>query len=436
MTYDEALEKIHSFNVFGSRLGLERMKKLLELLGDPHKDMKVIHVAGTNGKGSVCRYVYSVLTECGYKVGAYFSPYLERFTERIEFAGREIPAEDLVRCTETALGAVDRMLAEGYESPTEFELVTAIGMIYFAEQDADFIILEVGLGGIGDSTNVCDKPAVTAITSISFDHMAQLGNTLGEIAANKAGIIKAGVPVVACVDDPEAENVIMKRAIQLDAPYVDVKKSKISNIQRSISGYGFDISTETSEYKSIKLSMSGEHQINNAACALNIFDVLRSQGVSIPLGSVAKGLGKAVQPGRFEVMSKDPLIIIDGAHNQAGVEAMVRTVRDNLGDIRILFCTGILADKDFSQMASMIAELDADIIVTSVPNPRTLGAEDLGKVFMELEKYKSGKKSVKVYSDYREAVRAAHDSASDYDAVVWAGSLYLIGAVRAELRGL
>lgn len=435
MTYDEALEKIHSFNVFGSRLGLERMKKLLEILGDPHKDMKVIHVAGTNGKGSVCRYVYSILTECGYRVGAYFSPYLERFTERIEFAGREIPADDLVRCTEIALDAVSKMMAEGYESPTEFELVTAIGMIYFAQQDADFIILEVGLGGIGDSTNVCDKPMVTAVTSISYDHMAQLGNTLEEIAANKAGILKSGVPVVACVDDPGAERVIMERAIQLDAPYIDVKKSEISNVHRSVSGYGFDISTGSSAYKGIKLSMTGEHQINNAACALNIIDVLRSQGISIPPGSVAEGLAKAVQPGRFEVMSKDPLIIIDGAHNQAGVEAMVKTVKDNLGDARILFCTGILADKDFSLMASVIAELKADIIVTTVPNPRTLGAEDLGEVFRELEIYKSGKRSVKVYSDYKEAVRAALDAAADYDAVVWAGSLYLIGAVRAELRG-
>ena len=435
MTYEEALEKIHSFNVFGSRLGLERMNKLMELLGSPHEKMQVIHVAGTNGKGSVCRYLYTVLTECGYKVGAYFSPYLERFTERIEFAGREIPEEDLARCTEIALDAVSKMMAEGYESPTEFELVTAIGLIYFAEQDADFIILEVGLGGIGDSTNICKKPLATAVTSISFDHMAQLGNTLEEIAANKAGIIKAGVPVIANVDHDGARAVIQARAEELGAPFIDASCSAVSNITKDIAGYGFDAVIGETSYSGIRLAMTGEHQIRNAVCVLNIIEVLKSKGVSIPPGSVAEGLAKAVQPGRFEIMSKEPLIIIDGAHNQAGVEALVETVKEHLNGARILFCTGILADKEFGDMAAMIAELDADIVVTSVPNPRTLEAEKLAEVFMGIDIFKSGKKSVEVHSEYKEAVRAAMDAAGDYDAVIWAGSLYLIGAVRAELRG-
>ena len=189
MNYEEAIEKIHSFNVFGSRLGLERMKKLLELLGNPHENMKIIHVAGTNGKGSVCRYVYSVLEENGYRTGAYFSPYIENFTERIEFDRKEISRADLVRYTEEAIQGVEQMLTLGYESPTEFELVTAVGLLYFAAKKADYVVLEVGLGGKGDSTNICDKPVVTAITSISYDHMAQLGNTLELIAADKAGII-------------------------------------------------------------------------------------------------------------------------------------------------------------------------------------------------------------------------------------------------------
>ncbi len=484
MTYDEALERIHSFNVFGSRLGLERMEKLLSLLGNPHEKLRIIHVAGTNGKGSVCRYVYSVLTEAGYKAGAYFSPYVERFTERIEFAGEEISGEELAFYTERVLESVGRMLTEGFESPTEFELVTAIGLSYFAEKEADFVILEVGLGGSGDSTNISKKPIVTAITSISYDHMAQLGNTLELIAADKAGIIKEGVPVVVFVKDKGAFDVIKRKADELGAPLIDASEAKLGAVTEKLNDYSFsaafNIAGTERSYPDVRLSMNGLHQVENAVCALHMIEVIRDAGAVIPREALYAGMRKAVQPGRFEVMQygiaqneqagadaeneiKRPYLILDGAHNADGVKTLVRTLSSHFPNGRLLLCVGILRDKEYEKMAAELCRLEADIIATSVPNPRSLPAEELAEAFMELSACRKGRGLVLTCGDYREAFAAARAAMRggpaalyainggerfaegpagaggnagepEYDAVVWAGSLYLIGAVKQLLR--
>lgn len=460
MDYDQTLEKIHEFNVFGSKLGLERMKKLLSLLGDPHKEMKIIHVAGTNGKGSVCRYLYTVLNECGYKTGAYFSPYLEEFTERIECGGKQIGKDELPVYTEKALAAVDKMISEGYESPTEFELVTAIGLMYFKAQNADFVILEVGLGGRGDSTNICDRPVATAIVSISYDHMNVLGSTLEEIAYDKAGIIKRGVPVCVNVKDPGAFEVIKKQADELAAPVIDLTKAAVDVKSCGINGSTFTAGLDgLALFKDISISMRGRHQIDNALCALAVIAVMRLQGCSIPDACVRSGMKKAFQPGRFEMISKEPYLIIDGAHNRAGVTALVDTIldefrNDNDGEsagapaegskkgspkgsskkgARILLCTGILADKETKIMAEQFARLRADVITTTVPNPRTMPAGELAEVFSSLELYSGGGSTVTAVDDWREALAEAERRKPDYDVVIWAGSLYLIGPVRGAL---
>lgn len=438
MTYKETLEKIHSFNVFGSRLGLERMNKLLSLLGNPHEKLRVIHVAGTNGKGSVCRYVYSVLSEAGYRAGAYFSPYIERFTERIELAEQEISEDDLAAYTERALAAVDIMLEEGFESPTEFELVTAIGFLYFAEKKADFVILEVGLGGSGDSTNVCEKPLATAVTSISYDHMAQLGNTLEQIAADKAGIIKEGAPAVVCVKDTGAFEVIRSRAEVLHAPFINVLEAEVSDMEEKLGGSRFsvifNINGNCYKYKNIEISMSGQHQTDNALCALHIIEIIRESGYDISNKAVYDGMKKAFQPARFEIVPKDPYWILDGAHNEAGIRAFADTLLLHFPKGKFLLCIGILKDKEFDKMARELCRLDADIVVTSVPNPRSMAAGELAEVFGGLEPYKSGGRSVFAREDYRQAVRLAEEMSGAYDAVVWAGSLYLIGPVRNMVR--
>lgn len=433
------MERIHSFRVFGSRLGLGRMRRMLHLLGDPQDGMNIIHVAGTNGKGSVCRYVYSVLEENGYRTGAYFSPYLERFTERIEFDGEEISREDLVRYAEQALGAAEEMVRRGWESPTEFELVTAIGFLYFAAKNADFVILEVGLGGRGDSTNICSQPAVTAIVSISYDHMAQLGNTLPEIAAEKAGIIKEGVPVVVCVEDPDAFEVIRKRAEELSAPLIDASRVRISAVRESLGGCIFDAMPDEElraqlsgmmQWQNIEISMCGHHQISNAVCALLMIEVLRKRGIRIEEERLHRGMKKAVQKGRFEIMRKHPYLILDGAHNPAGARALKETVRRFFGGGRILLCTGILADKAYREIVGEWSQLDADVLVTEVPNPRKMDAAALAGVFAETEPYRSGRRSVAVIADYEEAFAYAERKKQDYDLILWAGSLYLIGGVR------
>ena len=433
------MERIHSFRVFGSRLGLGRMRRMLHLLGDPQDGMNIIHVAGTNGKGSVCRYVYSVLEENGYRTGAYFSPYLERFTERIEFDGEEISREDLVRYAEQALGAAEEMVRRGWESPTEFELVTAIGFLYFAAKNADFVILEVGLGGRGDSTNICSQPAVTAIVSISYDHMAQLGNTLPEIAAEKAGIIKEGVPVVVCVEDPDAFEVIRKRAEELSAPLIDASRVRISAVRESLGGCIFDAMPDEElraqlsgmmQWQNIEISMCGHHQISNAVCALLMIEVLRKRGIRIEEERLHRGMKKAVQKGRFEIMRKNPYLILDGAHNPAGARALKETVRRFFGGGRILLCTGILADKAYREIVGEWSQLDADVLVTEVPNPRKMDAAALAGVFAETEPYRSGRRSVAAIADYEEAFAYAERKKQDYDLILWAGSLYLIGGVR------
>ncbi|HVI40930.1 MAG TPA: Mur ligase family protein, partial [Anaerovoracaceae bacterium] len=240
MTYQEILDRIHGFQKYGSKLGLGRMTRLMELLGNPQESMKVIHVAGTNGKGSVCRYLYSVLQENGYKTGLYTSPFLERFTERMEYNGSEISQEDLIRYTELVLKKVEIMLNEGMESPTEFELITAIAFLYFSEQDIDFLVLEVGLGGTGDSTNLVSRPIASVITSISFDHMEYLGDTLEKIAIEKAGIIKPGVPVIFNVRDKNASEAIRKIADAKGSKKYEVHTVAFQVREKTVDGYTFD----------------------------------------------------------------------------------------------------------------------------------------------------------------------------------------------------
>lgn len=434
MNYEEALDRIHSFERFGSRLGLDRMEGLMRELGNPHRDLKVVHVAGTNGKGSVCRYVYTVLLEQGYHVGAYFSPFLERFNERIEMDGSPIPDQELPVYTERVLQAVHRMLEKGLESPTEFEVVTAIGLLWFAEKNADFVVLEVGMGGRGDSTNIFPSPVVTAITSISWDHMAVLGDTLPKIAYEKAGIIKPGVPAVVFVKDAEALEVIRECAAGRNAPLYDVSRMPCIIREESLRGSVFDTMVEGRKYRGMTVSMAGRHQVENALCALEILERMRQAGYEISGQAVRDGMRKAKQPGRLEILKTDPLLIIDGAHNPDGVSALTETLLRYFPDGNILLCTGILRDKKYEEMVEELCRLKADLIITEVPNPRTSMADELADAFRKHELYQQHHRKIRVIRSWADAVEQSLKLRSDYQAVVWAGSLYLIGAVRSLVR--
>ncbi len=424
----DAVTRIAAFDKFGMVLGLERIGSLLELLGDPHKDLKVIHVAGTNGKGSVCRYIYEMLEYNGYKVGIYTSPFIERFEERIEFDHELISPEDLERYTDMVTAAAEKMVAEGKESPTEFEVVTAIAFCYYRDKNPDFVILEVGLGGRGDSTNVIEKPLVSIITSIGMDHTDRLGNTLAEIAGEKAGIIKAGCPTVSNVSEREAAVVIARKCYEVGSVLHDCSKAKWGKICNEGTGSMFTAFIEGERYGEAVISMAGDHQIENAVTALTAIEILRKNSIiDVKKDKLYEGLAAAKQKGRFEPVGDG--FVLDGAHNRDGMEALVKTVDDYFYGKKILVVMGILADKAVDDVVGLVQYIGEDFIVTEPPNTRKLAAAELAK------KLEACGKTCRVEPDPASALERAKKMRNEYDMVLCCGSLYLIGALRTMLCG-
>lgn len=424
----DAIERIHEFDRFGSILGLDRINLLLDKLGHPEKDLKVIHVAGTNGKGSVCRYMYEALRANGYKVGLYTSPFIQCFNERIQCDGKMITDEELAVYTKLAVEKTEEMVLEGYDSPTEFEVVTAVAFLYYAAQDADFVILEVGLGGTGDSTNVIRKPLISIITSISLDHMDRLGNTLAEIAGEKAGIIKENVPVVCNVEQLEAAKVIAKKAYEKNARFYDATKLKYGIRSESAFGYEFDTNLYGTDYSGVKISMPGRHQVENAKTALLALEILRKQGIiKVHREKLYKGFEIARQPGRFELFEGEPCIVLDGAHNEAGAEALKKAVETCFPGENIVMVTGMLADKDIDGILDHFCEITNQFIAAEPDNPRKLPAEELA------EKLRAKGAVCKIAKDAETALEMARRYDSKPRVILCAGSLYLISAIRGNL---
>lgn len=423
------IDRIHEFNRFGMVLGLDRMEELLRRLGNPQDDLKVIHVAGTNGKGSVSKYLEEGLSACGYKMGLYTSPYIETFNERIRYDGADISDEDLEYYGQKVVSAAEAMVADGLDSPTEFEVVTAIAFLYFADRQADITILEVGLGGIGDSTNVVKSPLASVITSISYDHMAQLGSSLAEIAVNKAGIIKTGCPVIANVPQRDAAKIIARKAYAMGSRLYD-----ISGIRAAVSDetpFSQKVSMELYEksYSDVEISMVGRHQAENLKTALATLEILRKSGaVKLDREALYEGLKRARQPGRFEVISEDPLVIIDGAHNEAGAQVLQETMAQHFAGKKILLVAGILADKEIDSIVKFLTKITDHIIVTEPDNPRKLAAEKLAGHVADFGV------AAEAVPDVEAAVHRAKELADGYDVILFAGSLYLIGDVRRLWR--
>ena len=423
------IDRIHEFNRFGMVLGLDRMEELLRRLGNPQDDLKVIHVAGTNGKGSVSKYLEEGLAACGYKMGLYTSPYIETFNERIRYDGADISDDDLEYYGQKVVSAAEAMVADGLDSPTEFEVVTAIAFLYFAGRQADITILEVGLGGIGDSTNVVKSPLASVITSISYDHMAQLGSSLAEIAVNKAGIIKTGCPVIANVPQRDAAKIIARKAYAMGSRLYD-----ISGIRAAVSDetpFSQKVSMELYEksYSDVEISMVGRHQAENLKTALATLEILRKSGaVKLDREALYEGLKRARQPGRFEVISEDPLVIIDGAHNEAGAQALQETMAQHFAGKKILLVAGILADKEIDSIVKFLTKITDHIIVTEPDNPRKLAAEKLAGHVADFGV------AAEAVPDVEAAVHRAKELADGYDVILFAGSLYLIGDVRRLWR--
>lgn len=420
----DAIKRIHEFEKFGWVLGLERMNVLLEKLGNPQEKLRVIHVAGTNGKGSVCRYIYEVLQTAGYHCGLFTSPFLEVFNERIEFDGAYISDEDLQRCSDRVLAKTEEMVAEGQESPTEFEVITAVAFLYFREKKTDYVVLEVGLGGRGDSTNVVKAPLISVITSISLDHTDRLGDTVGQIAREKAGIIKAGCPVVTGVKQPEAMQVIKERCSELGAPLYDAFACRTEIQEQSVYGSRFTVELPQGTY-ALRIPMAGEHQVQNAAQALYALTLLNREGkISIGDEAIREGFSRVRQIGRFELMRETPLVILDGAHNPDGAKALLQTVRTCFPGKKILLITGILADKEVDAAVDTLCRIGDGFVATEPDSPRKLPAEALA------EKFRAAGKACKAIASANEAVDYAMKEAGGYDVILFTGSLYLIGAIR------
>ncbi len=429
MNYEQALEYIHGTYKFGSKLGLDNILSLLRLMDNPHEKLKVVHVAGTNGKGSTSSFISSVLTEQGYRVGLYTSPYLEVFTERIKINGVDISKEDLARITDYVKSKVSIMLADGMNHPTEFEIVTAIGFEYFKRQKVDFLVLEVGLGGRGDSTNVITRPLVSVITPIDYDHTDYLGDTLAKIAFEKAGIIKKDSWVVTYPQQDEAMEVLKEVCLKQNSKLITVPIHKIEPVKQGISHQTFNVQIEDVDFPGLSITLLGEHQVNNAVVAITALQVLQKEhGIHLSRKAIYEGCNKTKWPGRLEVMSRKPTIIIDGAHNVHGLKAVSKVLEKFFVREKIILVLGILADKDVISMLDVIIPKVNKVVVTEPNNPRALSVDRLGTM---VEKYNL---PVIKEKDISRAVSHALDWADHEDTIVFCGSLYMIGQVRALLK--
>lgn len=416
MNIEEALEYINCFTWSKSKLGLGRTKTLLKMLKDPQKKLKFVHVAGSNGKGSTCAMIESVLREAGYNTGLYPSPYIEDFRESFQSSGQLITNDELCGLTEAVKECADSMP----DHPTQFEIKTAIAMLYFLKKKCDIVVLETGLGGELDSTNVIDAPEAAVITNIGLEHTEYLGNTLSQIAKAKAGIIKHGSPVVSYDNAPEVMEVLESTAARRGSVLYKTSESDIIHLRHDLSGQSF-------RWKDLKIKMPllGEHQLKNAAVALKTLEVLRTKGYSISDESIIKGFERVKWPARFEVLSTEPLFILDGGHNGQCAQALSGILEDYLPDERFTIIFGVLSDKDYSAMAeSMIKYADSFICVTP-DSPRALDGRKLAEVL-------TGKGCRASYSDnVGHSVRKALEIGRSTLAF---GSLYMAGDIRREFR--
>lgn len=372
MNYAQTLAYIHSINWCFCKPGLARIGELCEKMGHPEQGLKCIHVAGTNGKGSFCAMTASVLQAAGLKVGLYTSPYIRSFNERMQINGESISNDELIEIT-----ALVRPIADSMEDkPTEFELITAIAFEYFRRHRCDVVVLEAGLGGRLDSTNIIRTPLLSVITGIALDHTALLGDTVEAIAGEKAGIIKDGAPVLFGGEDDAAAAVIQKAALTRGSHFSRVDYEKLTNIRADLDGTHFDYDGRRDVY----IRLLGLYQPKNAAVVLEAIRLLRAQGLHIPESAVYAGLQNAVWHARFEIVGRDPLILFDGAHNPQGIAQAVSSIRHYFGDEKVYLLTGVLRDKDYTGIARMLAKV-ADRAFTMTPDsPRALDAAAYAEV--------------------------------------------------------
>ena len=411
MTYDEALEYIHSISWTFCKPGLERITALCHALGDPQKDLKFIHVAGTNGKGSFCSMLESILRAAGYRTGMFTSPYIKSFNERMMVSGQPISNEALAELVTRIQPVADAMT----DRPTEFELITAIGFAYFKECGCDVVILEAGMGGRLDSTNVIRNPLLSVITGIALDHTAFLGDTVEKIAAEKAGIIKDGAPVLFGGNDASAAEVIKKTASQRGSTYFAVDYDALQNVTSDLLGSRFDFA----DFTDMHIKLLGLYQPRNAAVVLSAVSLLQAQSLTVSEDAIRQGLLEARWPARFEILSHDPLVIFDGAHNPQGIDAAIESIGHYFGKEKVYIMTGVLRDKDYRYIAARLATVAERAYVLTPEKPLALDGEEYASILHSFGV------SAAAYSSITDTYKTAIASAKkDGKPLLILGSLY------------
>ena len=416
MNANEAIAYIHSVFWKGSIPGLSRTQELLQKMGNPEKKLKFVHIAGTNGKGSTAAMTASILRKAGYRTGLYTSPYIYRFNERMQVDGVEITDEELVAVTEYVKPLADSM----EEAPTEFELVCCIAFEYFLRKHCDIVVLEVGMGGAFDATNVIETPEVAVITNIGLDHTEVLGDTLEKIAETKAGIFKENGHAVIYRGTPSVEAVFERVCAEKNTVLEKADFDSLNLKKHTLDGQVFDCG----DCKDLVLPLLGDHQLHNASVVLSVVDTLKQIGWNISEQSIRDGLRDVQWPGRFDIITRSPLFIIDGGHNPQCIEALVKNIEDYLKDRKVVAITGVLADKDYADMYVPVMPYIQKFVCITPPNPRKLEG-------MELAKYLRDKGADAVGSEIIEdGVKMALEIAGDDGVILCFGSLYSIGSIR------
>ena len=419
MSVEAALEYMRTAWT-GSKLGLERTVHLLDALGNPQDSLKFVHITGTNGKGSTAAMIESILRNAGYKTGLFTSPTITTFNERIRINGEDIPDDDLENLIVRMKPIADAM----DDTPTEFEVVTAMTMLYFLEQKVDIAVLEVGMGGRGDSTNVIKTPEAAVFAAIGLDHMEYLGDTIEKITEVKAGIIKEGTSVISYPQQPEVSAVLQEACRKTHSTFKEVNEKDVVVKHCDLTGCTFDFGGFTDLF----VPLCGTYQPYNAAVAVTAAKALAEKEWKITDDSIRKGIGTVKWLGRFEVMRSEPPVILDGSHNPHGISATVKTLKEQFGDQKIIFVVGVMADKDVHGIFESLAPLAKEFHAVTPHNVRSMAANDLARLLQGLGCTAAG------YDSIEEGIRLALEHAGDTYPVVAIGSLYFSNDIRTALK--
>ena len=417
MDYQKARSYIDEAHRFGGEMSLETITRFLDRLGNPQDDLQFIHIAGTNGKGSVGAYLASVLQEAGYRIGRFISPTLYAYRERIQINGNYISKEDFGRLMDPVAAAMEQMKQANETLPSPFEIETALSFLYYREKKCDMVLLECGMGGLNDATNVIRNTRLAVITSISMDHMEYLGNSLGEIAKQKAGIIKPGAVVVTCLQQPEAAAVISAEC-RKEKNLLAVGKAYDAKVLE------FDLQHLTFTYRgrTVTIHLAGAHQLENAVLALTGIQALIDQGYEITEDQIRNGFEKTRWNGRVTILKKEPYFIIDGAHNPDAAKKLKQSIQMYFKDRRLIFLMGVFRDKQYDQIASILTPMADTVIVMETPdNPRALPADELAKTV------KHYNQNVLTADSLEDAVQKGFELAGENDVIVAFGSLSFTG---------